>query len=93
MSFAHNGVYFGVTKGFGGRAELGIGGSIGVDTIQGKDNMGAECSGLLGTGLSGAISVPPAGSGEIGITGANIGAGFGVGGGCSIMWTDYTKIL
>lgn len=69
-----------------------MGASIGVGTTQGQNNMSIECGGLWVWGLFGGVNLPPAGSGNLGPTGAHIGSGVGVGAGCSMMWTDYMKI-
>lgn len=93
LNFAHGGLYFGWTTGIGARAEASIGASVGVGKTLGNDNMSVECAGLYGGGLFGGVSLPPNGSGDLGITGAHLGAGFGLGAGCSMMWTDYTKLV
>lgn len=91
LNFAHGGTHVGFTRGIGARAEVSLGTSVGVGTTQGKGNMSVECGGLWGWGLFGGVNLPPAGSGEF-LTGGFLGTGVGLGGGCSMMWTDYVKI-
>lgn len=93
LNFAHGGLYFGFTRGIGVRAEASIGASAGIGKTLGKDNMSLQCAGFLPYGLSASIDLPPNDSGNLGITGAHLGTGVGLGGGCSMMWTDYTKLF
>lgn len=92
VNFAHNGMYIGITKGIGLRVEAGVGANVGLGTVGGKDNASVECGGLLGEGPSFGMDLPPLGDGLAPPTGGTIGWGLGAGAGCSINFTDYTKI-
>ena len=93
VNWGAGGIYVGITKGIGPRAEAGIGIAPGWGTLGGKDNISVECAGLWGGGYFGGVYLPANGSEQFLPTGAYAGVGGGFGGGCSLNFTDYNKIF
>ena len=85
FNWGQNGLYFGYGGGIGIRAEASVGAFGGYGVLAPEGNVSVECAGFLGPGRFAGVNLTP--------FGAYAGGGFGIGGGCSMNWANYNKIL
>lgn len=85
LNLGQKGLYFGYGGGFGPRAEASFGVGGGYGSLSPTGNVSAECAVFIPFGISAGANLTPAGGY------ATIGGG--AGGGCSLNFGNYNKLL